>query len=58
VVNGVPGRRAEIARPSVATVTGLDRDGREVMVTGTGLLARCWQHEVDHLDGIVYVDRL
>lgn len=54
----VPGQQAEVTRPSVATVTGLDRHGRQVTVTGTGLLARCLQHEVDHLDGIVYLDRL
>ena len=41
-----------------ATVTGLDLRGEPVTVTGTGVLARCLQHETDHLDGIVYVDRL
>ena len=54
----VPGQEAEVTRPSVATVTGVDRHGCQVTVTGTGLLARCLQHEVDHLDGIVYLDRL
>jgi peptide deformylase len=44
--------------PALATVTGLDVHGQPVTVTGTGLLARCLQHEADHLDGIVYVDRL
>lgn len=48
-----PTRRAE-----QATVTGLDQDGRAVRHTGTGLLARCFQHEVDHLNGLLYVDRL
>lgn len=54
----VPGQRAELARPALATVTGLDRRGRQVTVSGTGLLARCLQHESDHLDGVTYVDRL
>jgi peptide deformylase len=35
-----------------------EKGGRPLTVTGTGLLARCLQHETDHLDGILYVDRL
>lgn len=54
----VPGQHAEVTRPAVARVTGLDMSGRAVTVTGTGVLARCLQHETDHLDGIVYVDKL
>lgn len=54
----VPGQHAELTRPALAAVTGLDARGRPVMVTGTGVLARCLQHEIDHLDGIVYVDKL
>jgi peptide deformylase len=54
----VLGQHADLARPATATVTGVDRDGRPVTYQGTGMLARCFQHEVDHLDGIVYVDRL
>ena len=54
----VPGQHAEVTRPALATVTGLDLHGRPVTVTGTGTLARCLQHETDHLDGILYVDRL
>ncbi|PPK93087.1 peptide deformylase [Kineococcus xinjiangensis] len=54
----VPGEYAELARPARAEVTGTDVDGRPVRIVGTGLLARCLQHEVDHLDGLVYVDRL
>jgi peptide deformylase len=52
------GERAEVARPDTATVTGVDELGEPVEVTGTGLLARCLQHEVDHLDGGLYVDRV
>jgi peptide deformylase len=54
----VPGFNATVARPNRATVKGLDRDGREQVVEGTGLLARCFQHEMDHLDGMLFVDRL
>ncbi|MDR1118676.1 MAG: peptide deformylase [Bifidobacteriaceae bacterium] len=48
-----PTKRAEYAR-----VVGTDLDGNEVMVEGVGLMARCLQHEVDHLDGHLYLDRL
>ena len=54
----VPGFNATVARPSRAVVKGLDRDGSEQIVEGTGLLARCFQHEMDHLDGTLFVDRL
>jgi peptide deformylase len=54
----VPGFNATVARPARATVKGLDREGREQIVEGTGLLARCFQHEMDHLDGTLFVDRL
>jgi peptide deformylase len=52
------GERAEVARPDTATVTGLDEHGEPVEVTGTGLLSRCLQHEVDHLEGGLYIDRV
>jgi len=52
----VPGQQAEVSRAAVATVTGSDMRGRPVTVAGTGLLARCLQHETDHLNGILYVD--
>ena len=54
----VPGQYADLGRADTATVTGVDIRGAPVRVVGTGLLARCLQHEVDHLDGLVYVDRL
>ncbi|MEN9833258.1 MAG: peptide deformylase, partial [Bacteroidota bacterium] len=44
-----------VARPSRAAVKGLDLDGRERIVEGSGLLARAFQHEMDHLDGRVFV---
>lgn len=54
----VPGPYADLGRPDRAVVTGVDRTGSPVRYVGTGLLARCLQHEADHLDGIVFVDRL
>jgi peptide deformylase len=54
----IPGFTATVARPRRAVVRGLDRDGNEHAVEGTGLLARALQHEMDHLEGRLYVDRL
>jgi peptide deformylase len=54
----LPGFNATLARPSRAVVKGLSRDGREQVIEATGLLARCFQHEMDHLEGTVFVDRL
>ena len=54
----LPGAYAELARPAVAVCRGQDQYGDPVEVRGTGLLARCLQHETDHLDGIVFGDRL
>jgi peptide deformylase len=54
----VPGFNASLARPSRVVVKGLNRHGENQVIEGTGLLARCFQHEMDHLDGTVFVDRL
>jgi peptide deformylase len=54
----LPGFNATVARPERVTVKGLDLEGRERFFTGDGLLARAFQHEMDHLDGRVFVDRL
>src|SRR5258706_16437960 len=54
----VPGFNATVARPARAVVRGFDRDGIERTVEGTGLLARALQHEIDHLDGLLFLDRL
>jgi peptide deformylase len=54
----VPGFNATVARPSRAVLKGLDRQGQPQTMEGTGLLARCFQHEMDHLEGTVFVDRL
>jgi len=54
----LPGAFVPCARPDVARVEGQDLDGNPVSYTGTGLLARCLQHETDHCDGTVFGDRL
>ena len=54
----VPGQYHELARTETATVRGFDMHGEPVVYTGDGTLARCFQHETDHLDGTLYVDRL
>ena len=54
----VPGFNATLARPSRVVVKGLDRNGNQQIIEGTGLLARCFQHEMDHLEGTLFVDRL
>ena len=54
----VPGFNATVVRPERAIVKGLDRNGAEHQREGTGLLARAFQHEMDHLDGTLFVDRL
>ena len=53
-----PGGYQPLARPDTATCVGQDPWGNEVTVVGDGLLARCLQHETDHLNGIVFGDRL
>jgi len=54
----LPGAHAPLARPDTATVRGTDHHGEPIEYTGTGLFARCLQHETEHLDGIVFGDRL
>src|SRR6266496_1216239 len=54
----VPGFNATVVRPSRAVLKGLDRHGEAQRLEGSGLLARAFQHEMDHLDGTLFVDRL
>ena len=54
----VPGPYADLVRAFRARVDGVDVNGDPVSIEATGMAARCLQHEVDHLDGTVYVDRL
>jgi len=54
----VPGVFFDIERPKVVTITGLDLDGREIVLEGDELLGRVFLHEMDHLDGVLLFDRL
>ncbi len=54
----VPGFSATVARPSRVVVRAQDRDGVPRTIEGTGLLARALQHEIDHLEGRLFLDRL
>lgn len=54
----LPGGYAELARPDLAVCRGQDQYGDPIQLTGTGQLARCFQHETDHLHGTVFGDRL
>jgi peptide deformylase len=54
----IPGRNEYITRAEKVTVSYINLDGKKMMVTGNGLLARALQHEIDHLDGILFIDYL
>jgi peptide deformylase len=54
----VPGFTSTVARPARATVRALDRTGQSRTYEATGLLARAFQHEIDHLDGLLFLDHL
>lgn len=54
----IPGFTATVPRPKRVVVKGLNRDFEEYTIEGTGLLARALQHEVDHLNSCLFVDRL
>ncbi|MCG3121903.1 MAG: Peptide deformylase [Phycisphaerales bacterium] len=54
----LPDIRGDVLRPPTVTITAYDLQGRQFTTQATGLLARCWQHEVDHLDGVLILDRM
>jgi peptide deformylase len=54
----VPEHYADVERPAEVTVRYLDRDGKRQELKCEGLLATCVQHEMDHLDGILFIDRI
>ena len=54
----VPGFKFEIVRAERVTMRGMDLDGKEIVLEGDDLLARMIQHEIDHLDGVLLLDRL
>ena len=54
----VPGKRGKVERPEKVVVLAQDRKGRQIEIEAEGLMAVCLCHEIDHLDGIVYVDKM
>jgi peptide deformylase len=54
----IPGHYAEIERPKIIRVKYLDYDGKQQEIEADGLLATCLQHEIDHLDGVLFIDYL
>lgn len=54
----LPDIRGEVLRPPIVTIRATGLDGKPIVQSGAGLLARCWQHEVDHLDGILIIDKM
>lgn len=54
----LPGVRVKIRRPPFATVRAMDENGAMFEASDAGMLARCWQHETDHLDGVLIIDRM
>jgi peptide deformylase len=54
----IPGVGGVVERPATCVVEGTDRAGKPVRIEADGMLARCLQHEVDHLDGVLFIDRL
>ncbi|MEA2663833.1 MAG: peptide deformylase [Candidatus Eremiobacteraeota bacterium] len=53
----VPGMVGDVTRFERVVCTGLDRRGKKLSLDATGLFARCLQHELDHLDGVLYIDK-
>lgn len=53
-----PGKWGEVTRPMKVTVKAQDRYGKEFKIKGTELLARAFCHEIDHLDGVVFIDKV
>ena len=53
----IPGIQVEVERPTEITISGQDASGEPIRIEAEGLLARVFQHEVDHLDGVLILDR-
>jgi len=54
----IPDYYAEVERPAEVTVAYLDRDGKPQQIRADGLLATCLQHEIDHLNGVLFIDHI
>lgn len=53
----MPGLQGDVARAEKVTVSGIDENGEKVKIKAEGLLARVFQHEIDHLDGTIFIDK-
>ncbi|WP_343208830.1 peptide deformylase [Anaerolentibacter hominis] len=53
-----PGKFGRTVRPERVTVQALNEQGEEILMTGEGAMAKCFCHEIDHLDGIVFTDKV
>ena len=53
-----PNKYAQVVRPMEVTVEALDENGKKIKVKGKGLLAQALAHEIDHLNGVLFVDRM
>lgn len=54
----IPGVKGDVIRPRVVRVKGLTPEGKAIEIVGTDLLAKVFQHEIDHLNGVLFIDRL
>lgn len=54
----IPGVLGEVARPQKVKVKAMDREGNPIEIEGEGLLARALCHEIDHLDGVLFIDKV
>lgn len=54
----IPGKEGNVIRPQYVKVKAQDRNGNNIMMEGEGLLARAFCHEIDHLNGILYIDKI
>ena len=54
----IPDYYAEVERPATVRVSYLDREGAQQELEAEGLLATCLQHEIDHLDGVLFIDHI
>lgn len=52
----IPGLQGDVKRKNRVKVKGMNRNGEEIVIEGTGYLARALQHEIDHLNGVLYID--
>lgn len=54
----IPGKWGKLARPAKVKVKALNEKGEEILITGEGDMAKCLCHEIDHLDGILFIDKV